>query len=189
MKLFTTLAAVVTLLALFVSAALAAEQYPEFIANHGVAMSRLNHGKVITYDPVAAFHDQIVVADCTRHQTEYRGVTWCFASATNLKEFVAQETVAKRALRKKFLPMFGGRCSYGTSNGNLAARGDPRTALRVRFGERPQDERVFLNGSFNARAKFFGRAEWRIGQALSHWWTAQHLGLLVPNGRHLAQKG
>lgn len=169
------------------AAAFAAERYPEFIAHKGIALSRVEKSKVIAYDPVAAFNDRIAVADCTRYETAYRGVTWCFESDKNLNTFVAQETAKGASLRDRYLPMFGGRCSYGVSNGKLTPEGDPRTALRIHFGERAQDARVFLNGSMDARANFLGHTEARIASAQHYWWAAQHLGLLVPNDQYVAR--
>ena len=140
-----------TLFASLLSAAIMAAEpvATTIIANEGIGFSRMEDGKVIAYDTVAAFeNNQIVVADCAAHKADYKNVTWCFSNAENVQLFQA----AAAESRNKYEPFGGGHCSMGLSVGNLVARGDPRTAVRI-------GNALVLNGNFNVRAQFLTDTE------------------------------
>ncbi|MHB1086745.1 MAG: hypothetical protein ACYCZ0_03290 [Minisyncoccota bacterium] len=104
----------------------------EIVVNDGVAFSWRKHekGARIDYDIVSAWQNAKKgggpdVADCDKYQTKLKGAMWCFASAANLKKFLAE---TDKDGENAYLPFAGGRCALGASWGRLQAPGDPRTA-------------------------------------------------------------
>lgn len=145
------------------------EPQPAIITNDGIGFSRVADGEVIAYDLVEAYDNHsITVADCTAHQVTLKGATWCFASADNAATFRA----ATEGEDNHYLPFGGGHCSLGLAFDNLAARGDPRTAVRV-------GDLLVLNGNFDVRARFLSDTEQNVGNALTNYANGLESGALV----------
>ncbi len=156
----------------FASVASAAEAIPVYINNNGIAFSRMQDGQVIAYDPVAAFDENtIAVADCNAFKAELKGVSWCFSSLTNQEAFVA---ATGENGNNRYVPFGGGHCSLGLANGNLVARGDPRTAVRI-------GNELILNGNFDVRARFLQDTERNLDNARLRFQLAIQNGDLVQN--------
>ncbi len=177
--------ALTTLLALAVPVkAQEAKKCHEYVENRGIAFSIQLDEKsdvVTAYDTVAAYDDyRIAVADCDKHSVLFRGVKWCFVSAANQQAFI-NEMGNKKG--NKYLPFVGGHCAQGVSNGNLCARGDPRTAVRVSFSRRPQDDVLVVNGGFEVRRDFFGDSAKGIAAARIRWDMAKQMGMYNSNSQ------
>jgi YHS domain-containing protein len=140
------------------------------INNEGIGFSRLESGQIIAYDTVAAYNHQIVEADCSAHSVQYRGVTWCFANDENRQIF---QTAANED-QSNYIPFDGGHCSLGLAFGNLTARGDPRTAVRI-------GNQLVLNGNFDVRARFLQDSERNMDMASLRFDMAVRDGSLRPN--------
>lgn len=69
------------------------------------------------FDAVSYFVSGKPVAGQANLSTQYKGVTWRFASADNLAAFKANP--------RKYAPQYGGHCAWGTARG-YAVRGDPK---------------------------------------------------------------
>jgi len=142
----------VSLLSLFVlalagsPALAAAQQIPDAIINsNGIGFSRMADGQLVAYDLVEAYDNHAIVqADCAAFKAKAQGVSWCFSSAENAQTF---EAATQDDGRNHYLPFVGGHCAMGMSMGNLTARGDPRTALRI-------GNLLVLNGNFDVRTSF-----------------------------------
>lgn len=160
-------------LPLLATASLAAAQdevHPIIINNEGVAFSRKDGEQVIAYDPVAAFDQHtITVADCARFKVEVQGVSWCFANAENAQTFSGATTAEGT---NHYVPFGGGHCALGLAFNNLAARGDPRTAVRI-------GDNLVLNGNFDVRSRFLTNTESNMAQAGSNFQTAIAEGKLA----------
>lgn len=140
------------------------------INNNGIAFSRLEEGRVIAYDPVAAYEQHMITeANCDAFRADYQGVSWCFANAENLQMFQA----AAEENRSTYVPFAGGHCTMGMANGNLVARGDPRTAVRI-------GNTLVLNGNFNVRTSFLTDTERNMDNARLRFQMAQDSGRLSP---------
>jgi hypothetical protein len=135
----------------------AAQQVPDAIINNeGIGFSRMVDGDVVAYDLVAAYDDHAIVeADCAAFQARAQGVSWCFSSAANAQTF---EAATQEDGRNHYLPFVGGHCSMGMSVGNLTARGDPRTAVRI-------GNQLVLNGNFDVRTSFLQDTERNMDNA------------------------
>ena len=69
------------------------------------------------FDAVSYFVSGKPVSGRANLSTQYKGVTWRFASADNLAAFKANP--------RKYAPQYGGHCAWGTARG-YAVRGDPK---------------------------------------------------------------
>lgn len=138
-------------------AAATAQQMPDAIINNdGIGFSRMADGHLMAYDLVAAYDDNAIVeADCASFKVKVQGVSWCFSSAANARTF---EDATQDNGRNHYLPFVGGHCSMGMSMGNLTARGDPRTAVRI-------GNQLVLNGNFDVRASFLQDTERNMDNA------------------------
>lgn len=167
-----TLAAVLTAAALFPFTAQAAEPVAKaIIENDGIGFSRVDNGRVIAYDAVAAFEDHMtLVADCSTYSVDYKGVTWCFSNGENQQLFQA----AVNDGQEKYIPFGGGHCSLGLAFGNLTARGDPRTAVRI-------GNQLVLNGNFDVRSRFLQDSERNLDMATLRYELAVKDGSLEAN--------
>jgi YHS domain-containing protein len=134
-----------------------AQQVPDaMINNDGIGFSRMVDGQVVAYDLVAAYDSHsIVEADCAAFKAQVQGVSWCFASAANAQTF---EAATQENGGNHYLPFVGGHCSMGMSLGNLTARGDPRTAVRI-------GNQLVLNGNFDVRTSFLQDTERNMDNA------------------------
>lgn len=151
----------------------AAQQMPDaIINNNGVGFSRMVDGQRVAYDLVAAYDDNAIVeADCAAFKASVQGVSWCFSSAANQQTFEA----ATKNGRNHYLPFVGGHCSMGMSVGNLTARGDPRTAVRI-------GNQLVLNGNFDVRANFLQDTERNMDNARLRYELALAAGTLRVEG-------
>ena len=151
----------------------AAQQVPDaIINNNGIGFSRMADGQVVAYDLVAAYDDHsIVEADCASFKAKVQGVDWCFSSAANEQAF---EAATQDDGRNHYLPFVGGHCSMGMSMGNLTARGDPRTAVRI-------GNVLVLNGNFDVRTSFLQDTERNMDNARLRYELAVAAGNLRVN--------
>ncbi len=156
------------------------EVYPEVITNQGFAFSDEDEktNVVTVFDPVSVVRNRVEIADCAKYRIVHKNVTWCFASAAHKSLFAKQSSNRSGNM---YVPFLGCRCAYGVSNGKITPEGDPRTAIRIRFGERPQDVVTVCNGSVSVRTNFLGRAELRMHSALNNWQSWIEGGRIVPN--------
>lgn len=170
-RLFAQLVSIVLLASLSLVAQ--AQQKPDAIINNeGIGFSRMADGDLIAYDLVSAYDDHTIVeADCDAYQSEVQGVTWCFSSAKNLTAFNA---ATQENGRNKYLPFVGGHCALGMSFGNLVARGDPRTAIRI-------GDQLVLNGRYAVRTTFLQDSERNMDNARLRYDLAIAAGSLKTN--------
>jgi YHS domain-containing protein len=141
------------------------------IENQGIGFSRVDNGRVIAYDTVAAFENhQVLVADCSSYSVEHKGVTWCFSNGENQQLFEA----AINEGRENYIPFGGGHCSLGLAFGNLTARGDPRTTVRI-------GNQLVLNGNFDVRSRFLQDSERNLDMATIRYELAVKDGSLEAN--------
>lgn len=166
--LLTSLTSVALLLASLHAAA--QETNPVIINNDGIGFSRKDGEVTVPYDPVAAFDQHtIAAADCSQFKVELKGVTWCFSTAENAQAFTAAKTNDEE---NHYIPFGGGHCALGLVFNNLAARGDPRTAVRI-------GEHLVLNGNFDVRARFLTDTDTNMTQAAANFQTAISEGKLI----------
>ena len=161
----------VLVLALAGSPALAAaQQMPDaIINNNGIGFSRMADGQLVAYDLVEAYdNNAIIQADCSAFKAKVQGVSWCFSSAANAQKF---EEATQDNGRNHYLPFVGGHCSMGMSMGNLTARGDPRTAVRI-------GNQLVLNGNFDVRTSFLQDTERNMDNARLRYELAMASGAL-----------
>lgn len=144
---------------------------PAVINNEGIGFSRIEDGRVIAYDTVAAYEEhQILVANCDAYKVEHQGVSWCFASAENAQLF----STAVGEGRNNYVPFGGGHCAMGLSVGNLTARGDPRTAVRI-------GNALVLNGNFEVRNQFLTDTERNLDNGRLRYQLSLENGSLIRN--------
>lgn len=143
-RLLTAVATFATLLGF--SAPVLAQQIPDAIINNdGIGFSRMADGNLVAYDLVAAYDEHMIVeANCAAYKATAKGVSWCFSNAANKTTF---EAATQDNGNNQYLPFVGGHCSLGMSFGNLTARGDPRTAVRI-------GNLLVLNGRLDVRTTF-----------------------------------
>jgi len=146
----------ITLLFVF-SAPAIAQQKPDAIINvDGIGFSRIIDDELVAFDLVAAYDEHsIVEANCSAFKSRVQGVDWCFSSAENQATF---DAATQDNGNNQYLPFVGGHCALGMSRGNLAARGDPRTAIRI-------GNLLVLNGRFSVRTAFLEDTERNMDNA------------------------
>lgn len=148
----------------------AQETHAVIINNDGIGFTRKDGDMTVPYDPVAAYDQHtIAVADCSQFKVELKGLSWCFSSADNAQAFTAATTPEGE---NHYIPFGGGHCALGLVFNNLAARGDPRTAVRV-------GEHLVLNGNFDVRARFLTDTDANMRQAATNFQSAISEGKLV----------
>jgi len=150
-----------------------AQSKPDAIINNqGIGFSRMDDGAVIAYDLVEAYDNHIVaLANCGAFKSSAQGVSWCFSSAANQASF---DAATQDDGRNHYLPFVGGHCSMGMSLGNLTARGDPRTAVRI-------GNQLVLNGNLNVRTSFLQDTERNMDNARLRYQLANANGDLRQN--------
>lgn len=150
-----------------------AQQTPDAIINvDGVGFARMIDGSRVAFDLVSAYdHHSITEADCSRFQSQVKGVSWCFSSAENLQSF---EDATTDSGDNHYLPFVGGHCALGMRYGNLAARGDPRTAIRI-------GDQLVLNGRLDVRTTFLQDTARNMDNALMRYEIAIDNGDLRSN--------
>lgn len=156
----------------------------EIVVNDGVAFSWKKHekGTRVDYDVVSAWlkakkGEQPDVADCDRYKTKLKGATWCFASAANLKRFLAE---TDKDGNNSYLPFVGGYCAQGMFWG-VQSPGDPRTA-RIRKDDRDREILVVHSGA-KWWTKFLQNEFIRIHDGGREFHFAIRLGDIVPNDK------
>ena len=87
-----------------------------FAATAKIDTSRKDGVALDGYDPVAYFTEKMSKPGMAEFKTSWNGVDWYFASAENMKAFIATP--------EKFAPQYGGFCAYAAAKGALAP-GDP----------------------------------------------------------------
>lgn len=170
-KISTLLTSLTSFTVLLVSLhATAQETHPVIINNDDIGFSRKDGELTVPYDPVAAFDQHtIAVADCSQFKVELKGLSWCFSSAENAQAFSAATTAEGE---NHYIPFGGGHCALGLVFNNLAARGDPRTAVRI-------GNHLVLNGNFDVRARFLTDTDTNMTQAATNFQSAISEGKLV----------
>lgn len=150
-----------------------AQQVPDAIINNdGIGFSRMADGQLIAYDLVAAYDEHTIVeANCEAFKSSLQGVNWCFSSAANKTTF---EAATQENDRNQYLPFVGGHCGLGMANGNLVARGDPRTAIRI-------GNLLVLNGRMEVRTLFLQDTERNVDNARLRYELALAAGTLRSN--------
>ena len=163
---------VITLLLVF-SAPTFAQEKPDAIINvDGIGFSRIIDDELVAFDLVAAYDEHsIVEANCSAFKSRLQGVDWCFSSAENQMTF---ESATRDNGNNQYLPFVGGHCALGMSRGNLVARGDPRTAIRI-------GNQLVLNGRFSVRTAFLEDTERNMGNARLRYELALASGALREN--------
>jgi len=131
---------------------------------------------VLVYDVVSALDEQTLAdADCSKWSTQYKGATWCFASAENLATFKKSVDEDGDSL---YEPLFGGRCALGTSWGHAAATGDPRTFEVIEYrGE----NRLVLQSHNKWREEFRADFKLNVRDATQSFNIHMANGVIVPN--------
>ena len=162
----------ITLLFVF-SAPAIAQQKPDAIINvDGIGFSRIIDDELVAFDLVAAYDEHsIVEANCSAFKSRVQGVDWCFSSAENQATF---DAATQENGNNQYLPFVGGHCALGMSRGNLAARGDPRTAIRI-------GNLLVLNGRFSVRTAFLEDTERNMYNARLRYELALAAGNLRKN--------
>jgi len=162
----------ITLLFVF-SAPAVAQQKPDSIINvDGIGFSRIIDDELVAFDLVAAYDEHsIVEANCSAFKSRVQGVDWCFSSAENQATF---DAATQDNGNNQYLPFVGGHCALGMSRGNLAARGDPRTAIRI-------GNLLVLNGRFSVRTVFLEDTERNMDNARLRYELALAAGNLRKN--------
>jgi len=170
-RLLTGLAAMAAFLAFSTSAL--AQQTPDAIINEdGIGFSRMIDGSLVAFDLVSAYDEHTIVeADCSAFKSDVKGVSWCFSSATNMATF---DAATQDNGNNKYLPFVGGHCALGMAFGNLAAKGDPRTAIRI-------GDLLVLNGRFVVRTRFLEDSERNVDNARLRYELALAAGTLSVN--------
>lgn len=170
-RMLVTIASLLTLIC--VNSPVFAQQTPDAIINNdGIGFSRMADGKLMAYDLVAAYDEHMIVeANCSAFKANVQEVSWCFSSAENQSTF---EAATQENGGNKYLPFVGGHCAMGMSVGNLTARGDPRTAVRI-------GNLLVLNGRFDVRTSFLQDTERNVDNARLRYELAIAAGNLKVN--------
>lgn len=131
---------------------------------------------LLVYDVVEALDQETLAqATCTEFSLQHKGATWCFANAKNLAAF-------KKSIDKDgdstYEPVFGGRCTLGTSWGIQSPNGDPRT---FEVHDYRGDKRLVLQSHNKWKEKFRGNTELNFRFADGYYRVYQTVGAILPN--------
>lgn len=134
-----------------------AQKVPDSIINtDGIGFFRVIDDDLVVFDFVSTYDEYaIVVADCSAFKSRVQGVGGYFSSGKNLS---AVDELTQDTGRNHYLPFVGGHCAVGMSMGNLAAKGDPRTAVRI-------GNQLVLNGRLDVRTSFLRDTERNMDNA------------------------
>ena len=105
------------------------------------------------FDPVSYFETGIPQKGVRDFQSEYSNVSWFFSSAEHLRLFKLDP--------EKYIPQFGGRCSWAIAH-NFLAKGNP-TVWIIR------NDRLYLFFSKGVKRQFIKNIEDNIEQAYQNW--------------------
>lgn len=139
------------------SAAAASVAFPTFVhaaANgHSGAIFSEGGRALRGTDPVGYFTDGAAIAGNEAFSTDWMGVTWIFASATNREAFEMNP--------RKYAPQYGGYCAYAASKGAAAAT-DPN-AWTI------ENDKLYLNFSLSVRDIWSRDIPENIAKADKNW--------------------
>jgi YHS domain-containing protein len=105
------------------------------------------------YDPVAYFTDEHPKKGEDQYSFQWKGVTYRFASAENLKRFKADP--------EKYLPQYGGYCAYAMSLDRIADIDPHRWAI--------VGGKLYLNNGFIAQDLWSLNKSGNIASADHNW--------------------
>ena len=105
------------------------------------------------YDPVAYFTQNKPVKGDSSITSEFKGATWRFASAENRDRFLANPA--------KYMPQFGGYCSWAVAEG-YTAKGEPDVWKIV-------DGKLYLNFSRGVQRRWERDIPGNISRGNSNW--------------------
>ncbi len=105
------------------------------------------------YDVVAYFEEGRAVPGLTGIAARYAGARWQFASAAAREAFLAEP--------ERYVPQFGGHCSWAVSRG-YTAKGDPE-AWRV------VDGKLYLNFNTSVRRRWDEDRPGNIARGTANW--------------------
>ena len=105
------------------------------------------------YDPVAYFVDGQPIKGDERYSAEWKGVTYRFATAENLKQFKTEP--------EKYLPQYGGYCAYAMSLNRIADIDPHRWAV--------VDGKLYLNNGVVAQSLWSLNKSGNIKSADGNW--------------------
>lgn len=114
-------------------------------AEHGVALKG--------YDPVAYFTLARPILGSIQHTYSWQGVTYQFTSSENLEQF--------KAAPERYLPQYGGYCSYAMSLNRLADIDPDRWAI--------VEGKLYLNNNFFAHSLWSVNKSGNIASADKNW--------------------
>lgn len=81
---------------------------------------------IMGYDVVAYFDNQSVAGNKAKYSYKYDGVLFAFSTETNLNKFKSNP--------KKYLPQYGGHCSYAMATKGSKVSPDPKV-FEIRDGK------------------------------------------------------
>lgn len=116
-----------------------------------------SEGAIQGYDVAAYFTESKTVKGKKEFTANHAGETWYFASAENLKTFIASP--------EKYKPQFGGYCAYGMSRG-YKAKTDPEAWTIV-------EGKLYLNYNLEVRKIWNEKQGELINKANANWPTVK----------------
>ena len=126
---------------------------PPAAAKDPVSTGTFSSLAVSGYDPVAYFAEGKPVEGSSRHEYEWNGATWRFATPENLASFQASP--------EAYAPQYGGYCAWAVSQGNTASS-DP-AAWRI------VDGKLYLNYSASVQQTWEEDVPGNITKADANW--------------------
>lgn len=105
------------------------------------------------YDAVAYFKAGKPIEGMAAHATDYKGVTWHFASKENLDAFKSNPTA--------YAPQYGGYCAWAVAQGSTAS-GDPLVWKIV-------NGKLFVNYDRDVQTKWEKDIPGNIAKADKNW--------------------
>ncbi len=106
------------------------------------------------YDVVAYFKENKPVKGSSDFSYKYDDAVWRFASAENLNDF--------KASPEKYVPQYGGYCSYAMSTYGSKVKVDP-------YQFTVKDDKLYLNYNARVSTKFKKDIDKHITQADKNW--------------------
>jgi YHS domain-containing protein len=117
------------------------------------AVNTANHTGVKGYDPVAYFTLGQPTPGVEQYTYQWKGVTYRFASADNLRLFKADP--------EKYLPQYGGYCAYAMSINRIADIDPSRWAI--------VNGKLYLNNNYLSNHLWSLNKSGNIGAADRNW--------------------
>jgi YHS domain-containing protein len=116
-------------------------------------VSQTGDGAIDGYDPVAYFRSGRAVRGDARHEHEWNGATWRFASEENRAAFAADP--------ERYAPAFGGYCAFAVANG-YTAKPDPEAWSIA-------GDRLYLNFDRATQEKWLATRDAMIANGRRNW--------------------